>query len=103
MTNLIDDIHSRCLNLSAADRKVLAKMLGSFASDSPVLSYLPWAAAVALQSLLDRSATEFDAVTDPVPMRHCLWSSVVFWIGCLVVLHLVKPCWVSTHRLPRSL
>lgn len=66
MTNLVDDIHSRCLNVSVADCKVLAKMLGSFAGDSPVLSYLPWVAAAALQSLLDRSATEFDAVTDEV-------------------------------------
>lgn len=45
MSASINDIGGMCAGLSHSDRRILAKMLGTMAADSPVISYLPYASA----------------------------------------------------------
>ena len=52
MAALITDIVDMCSNVSVSDRRLLAKVLGTMATDSPTISYLPYVVAQALSGLL---------------------------------------------------
>ena len=69
MASMVTDVGSMYEDSSSPDRKVLAKMLRSMASDSPVASYLPREIAALVGALLanpgDRFPSELNAHSVP--------------------------------------
>ena len=53
MSKLVLDVHGMSASLSLPDRQVLAKMLGSMASDSPTLSYFPLEVAASIKECIE--------------------------------------------------
>ena len=57
MSDMVQDIVNLQYRLDSSQQRVLAKMLGSMATDSPVSSYFPYTVAVKVKALLDQSQT----------------------------------------------
>lgn len=61
MGSLVADVAHMCDRLAPSDRKVLGKMLGSLASDSPAISYSPLTVANAFEPLFASHAHGYPA------------------------------------------
>lgn len=61
MGTMVLDVAHMCERLPLSDRKVLGKMLGLLASDSPAISYFPLAVAIAVKSVVDNHAQNYSA------------------------------------------